>query len=101
MTGKELLMLIEDYCIVGGETLSGFGRRVMRDPSFVNDLAKKGRNPTPKTVSRIIRGMATDGPVHAERRVHGRVRVRHDEFRRVLGAAGMALSKTTAGSQNA
>ena len=57
MTRIELLTLIEDHCAARGETTSRFGRRVLRDPCFVGDLATLGREPRPRTVERVLAGM--------------------------------------------
>ncbi|QDH34976.1 hypothetical protein E2E27_11960 [Porphyrobacter sp. YT40] len=61
----ELLEQIERYLARSGTRASMFGRQVVGDPRFVQDL-RKGRRPRRKTAQRILNFLAsTEGVASA------------------------------------
>jgi hypothetical protein len=54
-----LLREVEKYLKISNTPAARFGREVMGDPRFVFDL-RKGREPRPRTVTRILAFLETD-----------------------------------------
>ncbi len=60
MDQSEFLAQIEEFLRTTGMTPTEFGRRALKDPSFMNDMRHKGRSPSLRVVQRVREFMAAN-----------------------------------------
>lgn len=68
MTNTQLLKLIKDHLKSTGEGPYAWGRRVMKDQTFLWKLKNHGRKPYPKTIAKIERAIKVRAAAVARRK---------------------------------